>query len=245
LENSTTDVVDLDLHDALQRLVLQDFLGDAAVAAADDQHVLRLAVRQDRHVGHHLVIDELVARGDLRGAVEHQHLAEVLLLEQHEVLVLGLLLVKHLVDREGHAEAEVVEQRLGKPAFVGHHLSFRTTSSRRPQGDPDPSTIRRRKLGNGPGSRPDDIPKRNARDKPGHANSHLAWKLTPLPAQVLADHDALGLERLAQHRDAGLGLGVAAHEHVECGVVRLGQEWIEMWLSASTATPDTPPFGSK
>src|ERR1043165_4044594 len=62
----------------------------------------------------------------------------------------------------------------------------------------------------------------HARDKPGHGPfTSCLEALSPLPAQVLADHDALGLERLAQHRDAGFGLGLAAHEHVERGVVRL------------------------
>ncbi len=52
--------VDLDLGEALDRLVLEHLLGDAAVAAADDQHLARLAVGEDRHVRHHLVVDELV-----------------------------------------------------------------------------------------------------------------------------------------------------------------------------------------
>ena len=41
-----------------------------------------------------------------------------------------------------------------------------------------------------------------------------------LPAQDLVDLDALGLEGLAQHRNAGVGIGVAAHEHVERGIAR-------------------------
>src|SRR4051812_15747428 len=36
-----------------------------------------------------------------------------------------------------------------------------------------------------------------------------------LPAQYFVDLDALGLERLAQYRDAGVGIGLAAHEDVE------------------------------
>ena len=69
---------------------------------------------------HHLVVDEFVARGDLRRAVQHQHLAEELMPEQHEVLMLGLHFVQHPLDRVGHAKAELVEQRLGNPAFLGH-----------------------------------------------------------------------------------------------------------------------------
>ena len=104
----------------LTRLVLEHLLGDAAVAAADDQHFARIAVGEQRHVRHHLLIDEFVALGDLGCAVEHQHLAEERLLEQHEMLVLGLRFVEHLVDPVAHAKAEVVEQRLGNPALFGH-----------------------------------------------------------------------------------------------------------------------------
>ena len=71
-------------------------------------------------MGHHLVIDELVGRGDLGGAVQHQHFAEMLLLEQDQMVMAGLLLVEHPLDLEGHAEAEIVEQRLRNPAFFGH-----------------------------------------------------------------------------------------------------------------------------
>ena len=115
--------VDLDLGEALDRLVLEHFLRDAAVAAADDQHLLGVAVGEDRHMGHHLVVDELVRGRDLGGAVEHQHLAEEWVLEQHEMLVLGLHLVKHPLDLVGHAEAEVVEKCLGNPALLGHRPS--------------------------------------------------------------------------------------------------------------------------
>ena len=112
--------VDLALGQALHRLVLEHLLGDAAVAAADDQHLLGLAMREHRHVRHHLVVDELVLGGDLGRAVEHQHLAEEFVLEQHQMLVLGLHLVEHALDLVGHAEALGIEQRLGNPAFLGH-----------------------------------------------------------------------------------------------------------------------------
>ena len=112
--------IDLDLHQPPHRLVLEHLLGDAAVAAPDDQHVARLAVGQDRQVAHHLVIDELVARGDLRRTVEHQHLAEELVLEQHQVLMRGLRLVEHALGRVAHAKAFRVKQRLGNPASFRH-----------------------------------------------------------------------------------------------------------------------------
>ena len=112
--------VDLDLGEAFDAFVLEHLLSDAAVAAADDQHFARIAVGKQRHMRHHLLIDEFVALGDLGCAVEHHHLAEERLLEQHEVLVLGLRFMEHFVDPVAHAKAEVVEQRLGNPALFGH-----------------------------------------------------------------------------------------------------------------------------
>ncbi len=49
-------VVDVDQHDLLEALVLEGFVGDREVAAADDHHPLRLAVLQERQVGEHLGI---------------------------------------------------------------------------------------------------------------------------------------------------------------------------------------------
>ena len=50
------------LHDvdALDLGIAAQFLGDAAVAAADDQHVADMRVYRHGDVRHHLVIDELV-----------------------------------------------------------------------------------------------------------------------------------------------------------------------------------------
>ncbi len=74
---------------------------------------------EQRHMGHHFLIDEFVFLRDLSGAIEHQHLAEETMLEQDEVLMSGLHFIEHLVDLESHAKPEVVEQCLGDPAFGG------------------------------------------------------------------------------------------------------------------------------
>src|SRR5262249_20718519 len=68
----------------------------------------------------HLVIDELVRGRNLSCAIEHQHLSEERMLEQNEMMVLGLYLVEHPLDFIGHAETEVVEQRFGNPASFSH-----------------------------------------------------------------------------------------------------------------------------
>src|SRR5262249_57558392 len=54
------------------------------------------------------------------------------MLEQHEMLVFGVQLVDHPLDLVGHADADVIEQRLGNPAFVGHdrHTRGRRSTAR-------------------------------------------------------------------------------------------------------------------
>jgi hypothetical protein len=80
-------------------------------------------VREQRHVTHHLLIDVFVAAGDLGRAIEHQHLAEELVLEQDEILMFGLAFVENTADLVAHAEAERIEQRLRNPALLGHDKS--------------------------------------------------------------------------------------------------------------------------
>ncbi len=110
--------VDLDLGEAFDLLVLEHFLGDAAIAAADDEDVLGIAVGEQWHVRHHFLVDEFVPLGDLGGAIEHEHFAEIGLLEQDQVLVVGLQFIEHPVDLKAHAEAEIVEQGFRNPALL-------------------------------------------------------------------------------------------------------------------------------
>ena len=140
---------------------------------------------------HHLVIDELVLAGDLRGAIEHQTLPKNLCSKQDEMLVLGLRLVEHPLDRIGHAEAEIIEERLGNPALRGHGRQAAETTGR------NPAMIRPRP--------PPPIP--------------LPSGL--LPAQDLVDLDAGRLEGFSQNGDAGVWSGFAAHEYVKGGIARI------------------------
>src|SRR5690606_20807697 len=49
--------------------------------------VLYVAVREDRDVREHLVIDEFIGCRHLRRAVEQQHAPEALVVDQHDVLI--------------------------------------------------------------------------------------------------------------------------------------------------------------
>jgi hypothetical protein len=52
---------------------------------------------EERHVRHHLVIDELVFRGELYDAVQHHHAAEIAILEDDEMLMLGLAIEENAI----------------------------------------------------------------------------------------------------------------------------------------------------
>ncbi|CRP21403.1 hypothetical protein PAERUG_P18_London_17_VIM_2_04_10_02879 [Pseudomonas aeruginosa] len=99
--------VDLDHGDPLDALVLGHLAQHTAVAAADDQHAPGRAVGEDRHVGEHLVVDELVGLGGLDHSVERHHPAHPGVFENHQVLVLGAHLMQHVVDAEALAVALV------------------------------------------------------------------------------------------------------------------------------------------
>ena len=106
-------LVDLDLHAMLHAPMLEHLFGDQAIASTDDQHLLAMAMRKDRHMAHHFRIDELIGGRDLGRPVEHEHAPEALVLKQHEALQIPLPLEHDLLRREAHAKAKLVEQGFG------------------------------------------------------------------------------------------------------------------------------------
>ena len=63
------------MTDATQEVLDLEARRCAAVAAADDQHVARVVVRQHRRLHQQLVIKRFVVLGALDRAVEHQRAA--------------------------------------------------------------------------------------------------------------------------------------------------------------------------
>ena len=112
--------VDLAQRHLLQLGMLERLAQHPAVAAADDQRLLRPSMGEQRHMRHHLVIDELVRRGELDDIVEHHHAPEIGVLEDDQPLVLGLAVEKDAVRLQTDTEATV--ERLFDPAF--HRLHF-------------------------------------------------------------------------------------------------------------------------
>lgn len=99
--------------------MLDDLAQDAAVAAANDEHLLGVGVRVHSEVGNHLLVGKLVAFGALDDVVEDEDVAVVGRLEDEHVLVLGLFVVQHLFDLEGHGLAGPHVGNFAEPAIWG------------------------------------------------------------------------------------------------------------------------------
>ena len=116
LRDADDRLVDVAEDDLLHGGVLEHLADDAAVAAADDEHLLRVWVARERDVGDHLLVGELIALGALDDAVEDEDVAVRLGLEDEHVLVEGLLDVEDFVDLEGHGLARPLRGDLAEPA---------------------------------------------------------------------------------------------------------------------------------
>jgi hypothetical protein len=116
LAEADDSLVDVAQHGLLDALVLDDLAQHAAVAAANDEHLLGVGVRHHAQVGDHLLVGELVALGALDDVVEDEHHAVVGGLEDEHILVEGLFVVDDLVDLEGHGLARPHVADLAEPA---------------------------------------------------------------------------------------------------------------------------------
>ena len=80
-------IVNVHQHDPPHGLVLENFFQHAAVTAADDQHAGRVRVGEERDVGHHLGVDELITFSELDDAVQHQRMAVKSVPEEQHILI--------------------------------------------------------------------------------------------------------------------------------------------------------------
>ena len=99
-----------------------------AVAAADDQHALCPAMGQQRNVRDHLMVDELVSGGGLHHPIQAEHAAVHRVVEDHHVLVVGLLAEQD--PRHLQRLANALVERLAVPLrHGGSAVSPRSNSS--------------------------------------------------------------------------------------------------------------------
>ena len=106
--------VDLDHGHVVDRRVLERLFRRAAVAAADDQHLLRLRMGGERGVDEVLVVDELLLLGGHVEPVETEQLAVVRRLVDLHLLELGLPLAELFarLDIEAGGRAERLHQQV-------------------------------------------------------------------------------------------------------------------------------------
>jgi hypothetical protein len=124
----------------LDTVVLDDLTEDTTVTTADDQNLLRVGVGVHGKVSDHLLvaallstivrafqlwvdIRELVTLGALDDVVEDEDGAVVGGLEDEDVLVLALLMVKNLLDLEGHGLTGPHAGDLAEPAIYSGVVS--------------------------------------------------------------------------------------------------------------------------
>ena len=96
----------------LHAWVAQRLARGAAIAAAEDQHAIRLLVRQQRQQRKTLVVHLLAARQQLYISIEKQPTPKRRHIGDHQVLVIGLLLDDYLcgADQGMPAGAQRVER---------------------------------------------------------------------------------------------------------------------------------------
>ena len=80
------ELVDLDEIDVAHRRIAQELAHRAAIAAADDENVVRVGIDAHRHVRDHLVVNELIHLRQHHVAVERQKAAELLRVEDVDAL---------------------------------------------------------------------------------------------------------------------------------------------------------------
>src|SRR3546814_11306803 len=95
-------------------------------------------MREDRQVGEHLVVDELVPLRRLHHAIQREHAPEAAVLEQLQALMLGLAVVDDLVGLQRQPE-----MRMQDLLYPAAHRPLPRSEERR-VGEADGSTCRTR-----------------------------------------------------------------------------------------------------
>ncbi len=97
--------------------MLEQFLGCAAIAAAQDQRLARRRVGQGSGVDQGLVVEEFLAFGGHEAAIQSQHLAELRRVQQLQLLMARL---HGFAPRGAPAKARMGRERLQRPiALIG------------------------------------------------------------------------------------------------------------------------------
>src|SRR6056297_454962 len=102
----------------LDRGVFQNLARHAPITAADDTDAPGRPMCQDRHMGEHFMIDEIVALGRLDHVIQRQDAPKGSVLENPQALMIRFAVVKKRVDSKGLGVMRV--QLLAHPGLFGH-----------------------------------------------------------------------------------------------------------------------------
>lgn len=112
-----TYLIDIAEDGLLNAVVLDDLTEDTTITTADNEDLLGVGVGVHGEVGDHLLVGELIALGALNDVVEDEDVAMVSGLEDQDILIQALLVVKDLLDLEGHGLARPHVGDLAEPAI--------------------------------------------------------------------------------------------------------------------------------
>jgi len=127
LRQADDSLVDVAKDGLLDALVLDDLTKDTAVTTTDNKDVLGVGVGVHGKVGNHLLVGELVTLSALNDVVKDKNHAVVGRLEDENVLVQALLVVKNLLDLEGHSLTRPHARDLTEPAICAIESAFGST----------------------------------------------------------------------------------------------------------------------
>ena len=111
------NLVNVAQNSLLNAVVLDDLPQNTSITTTNDQHLLRVRVREHSQVRNHLLVCELIALRALDDVIKDEDGAVVGGFENQDVLVLGLLMVENIFDLKSHGLARPHIGDLAEPAI--------------------------------------------------------------------------------------------------------------------------------
>lgn len=123
---TSTYFINVAQYSLLNAVMFNNLPQNASITATNHQDLLRVWVGVHCQMGNHLLVRELVPLGALDDIVQNQDGAIVGRFEDEDILVLAFLVVKDILDFEGHCLARPHVGNLAEPAIYAqmYFVSF-------------------------------------------------------------------------------------------------------------------------
>jgi hypothetical protein len=106
-------------------IMLDDFPQNTSITATNDQNLLWAWVREHSQMCNHFLVGKLISLGALNDIIKDEDGSIVGRLENQDILVLTLLVVKNILDFESHGLARPHVGDLAKPSICRKKMSAR------------------------------------------------------------------------------------------------------------------------